>query len=399
MSEMSESEQVEQAPTGGEASDQPDEEAPAPPDEGDVQADPTEDGEASGGAADPGEADAAPEATAESPADAAADEAPDDEAPAPGDASEPADPTEPADATDLDRPAEPSELTEPEPSIDAAPQADGPGEAAPLAEPAESTEPMEPAEPGESAAEPTDVDDASDEAPPVPEAVDADAVDAPPPLDGMAGEAAGVEQEPSVARAPEGTGTTESTESDVNDAAPDVAPTEPEAPPVSRAAADDTGDSPGTLDDRLQGYYDLSEQTPGGRSFYPADDTAMRDAAMTAQPEAGKYTVDMHGNSDSAYIGRDAISADDLASMVENDPNYDGGPIRLMSCETGAGDYAQQLADRLDTTVEAPDQLAWSDRDGNTFVSSMAGYDQYGNPIPTEPHDGNWITFHPRTRK
>ena len=96
--------------------------------------------------------------------------------------------------------------------------------------------------------------------------------------------------------------------------------------------------------------------------------------------------------------GADPISAGDLGTMLENDPNYHREPVRLFSCETGQGTdpYAQELADRLGVDVSAPDQLAWADMTGSTFVTSMKGQDIYGRPIPNLPPDGQWRVFHPR---
>ena len=137
--------------------------------------------------------------------------------------------------------------------------------------------------------------------------------------------------------------------------------------------------------------------TQSGRAFLDSGDP-LYGPAQAIPPEPGSYTVVMHGNSDSTYVGADPISADDLGTMLENDPNYHGEPVRLFSCETGQGTdpYAQELADRLGVDVSAPDQLAWADINGNTFVTSANGTDIYGRPVPNVPYDGKWQPFQPR---
>ena len=165
--------------------------------------------------------------------------------------------------------------------------------------------------------------------------------------------------------------------------APDLPP-EPDLPPA--------------LDDRLRSHLDESAGTPGGRAFYEPDDTPMFEAAQDVPPAPGQYTVDMHGDPAAVYIGPDGLSADDLGTMLEHDPTWNGEPVRLFACETGQRDdgFGQQVADRLGLDVTAPTELAWSEADGTTYVTSQAGMDIYGNPIPTIPPDGQWRVFHPR---
>jgi hypothetical protein len=142
-------------------------------------------------------------------------------------------------------------------------------------------------------------------------------------------------------------------------------------------------------------------RTQAGESFYDPTDVGTKHAARTLPPEPGKFTVDMHGDPQNVFIGNDAYGPDDLATYMESpDCRWNGGPVRLMSCETGQGPnpFAQQLSDRLGVPVTAPDQLAWSDATGVDFVSSQGGVDLNGNPIPTVPHDGSWITFTPNPK-
>ncbi|WP_375430778.1 hypothetical protein [uncultured Friedmanniella sp.] len=146
----------------------------------------------------------------------------------------------------------------------------------------------------------------------------------------------------------------------------------------------------------LARYLDESEVTPAGRAYYEPGDDRMVDAAAQVPPDEGSYTVDMHRDTDYVYIGSDQLSPDDLATMLEHDSRYEGGPIRLFACDTGqtADGFAQQLSNRMSVPVLAPTELAWSGPDG-IFVTSASGVNIFGEPIPTEPHDGEWRLFMP----
>lgn len=162
----------------------------------------------------------------------------------------------------------------------------------------------------------------------------------------------------------------------------------------------DGGDRPlPPLDGRLRALLDNSEVTPAGRAFFEPRETGMLDWARNTPPEPGKYALHIHGNAAIVAVGTERFSADDFATMVRHDPNHDGSPLKLYSCETGRDDdgFAQQLADRLGVDVEAPDKLAFTWADGRTVVASLAGTDINGMPIPTQPADGLWRLFHPRT--
>ncbi|WP_143539495.1 hypothetical protein [Saccharopolyspora spinosa] len=68
---------------------------------------------------------------------------------------------------------------------------------------------------------------------------------------------------------------------------------------------------------------------------------------------------------------------------------WDGeSPIRLVSCDSG--DFASDLAKKLDVDVTAPRGLAWTDTNGNVFAGSRAP-----DGGPTWPPDGGWDTHHP----
>jgi hypothetical protein len=153
------------------------------------------------------------------------------------------------------------------------------------------------------------------------------------------------------------------------------------------------GGRPGTRPaEDLQSYLDNSVVTPAGRAFYPPGEVP--DTAHALRRETGQYTVDIHGGPDFVRIGADRLTVDDLAALIEADPNWHGEPVRLLACETGqnAGGFAQQLADRLGVTVHAPTEMVGVDPDGNLYVTSLT-VDEAGMRVPGLP--GRMYEFEP----
>lgn len=188
--------------------------------------------------------------------------------------------------------------------------------------------------------------------------------------------------------------------SDPTDAG-DAAAVEPtaEISPDPSDVDNDQEASTDVLSEASQDFSDNRLDTPAGEAFYEPADYDMQNAAKSVPPESGTFTADLHGDPDHVYVGDRAHSPEDFADYLRsNDSGWNGEPVRLFSCETGQGQepFAQRLADNLGTDVTAPDQLAWSESGGATYASSIGGYDGNGDPFPTHPPDGNWITFHPR---
>lgn len=115
-------------------------------------------------------------------------------------------------------------------------------------------------------------------------------------------------------------------------------------------------------------------------------------ARMPAQP--GEYTATLHGNPDEVEIDGKPANAFDLADAIRADPNWNGRPVFLLSCQTGAkpDGIAQQLASLLKVAVRAPTGLAsFSGQPPHpvtgTFVST-----KFGRVILPTHH---FKTFHP----
>jgi hypothetical protein len=119
------------------------------------------------------------------------------------------------------------------------------------------------------------------------------------------------------------------------------------------------------------------------------------------KPLPGYHDVVVHGNNEGYFepgrintAGQGFSGGDThpthIIEAIRNNPNYDGGPIRLLSCHTGtvaAGSTeipaAQEVANQLGVPVLAP--------------TNKVGTLRYGGPnqIPTISSGGYWRTFLP----
>ena len=87
---------------------------------------------------------------------------------------------------------------------------------------------------------------------------------------------------------------------------------------------------------------------------------------------------DLYGNVSAYYTPRE------FAEILNDDPNYHGGAIRLISCEAGKGEVcaAQMLANQLGVDVLAPSDIVSVDFEGNITIGKK--------------NDGRWILFSPQ---
>lgn len=113
----------------------------------------------------------------------------------------------------------------------------------------------------------------------------------------------------------------------------------------------------------------------------------------------GFYDVVAHGDSDSIRVfhnGKELeITHRVLANLLKRDPNYKSGAIRLLSCNTGsdAGQFAQNLANKLGVPVKAPTDLLWTLDNGVYFVAKGLN-GSIKKPDMTKR--GRFKTFYPR---
>ncbi|MFI0990496.1 RHS repeat-associated core domain-containing protein [Streptomyces exfoliatus] len=92
-----------------------------------------------------------------------------------------------------------------------------------------------------------------------------------------------------------------------------------------------------------------------------------------------------HGFSD-AFDGGKLYDHRLLVARLQNDPNYKGGPVRLISCNTGCdgATAAQNVSNSLGVEVLAPSEVVWAFPNGRLRVSPKP----YGRT-------GEWVTFRP----
>ena len=127
-------------------------------------------------------------------------------------------------------------------------------------------------------------------------------------------------------------------------------------------------------------------------------DTAIQKATRIPVEE-GYYDVIAHGSEDSitvysasGKIHKD-VSARALARYLEKYTNYEGGPVRLLSCNTGRNElgFAYNLSFELQENVLAPNNILWAPSGkvcGTTF-------DVSGNPIQDDTIIGWFELFSP----
>lgn len=179
--------------------------------------------------------------------------------------------------------------------------------------------------------------------------------------------------------------------------------------PTSQPPPGGLGDRMGRLDDpRLDALRPHLHSTEGGMSaFAPPNATdgsqryAHKNELYTANQVPsipGQFVVDMHGSPDAVRVGDTPLSPRDLADVIRANPDYDGGPVSLLGCNTGSRSdgFAAQLAQELGAPVTAPSSDAWVDHNGNVFASSQAYNTDTSKPAkPTWPPNGEWNTYSP----
>lgn len=119
----------------------------------------------------------------------------------------------------------------------------------------------------------------------------------------------------------------------------------------------------------------------------------MGDNATNIRPLDGLTDVAIHGSPTGfgTTPHGPSLSPSLVADMISRNPKFDGGPIRLVSCRTGASTCgsASGLADELGVDVLAPTTTVWVYPDGRLVVGE-GRFGSRGLEI-TEP--GEWIRF------
>lgn len=86
------------------------------------------------------------------------------------------------------------------------------------------------------------------------------------------------------------------------------------------------------------------------------------------------------------------VNSRTAARLISQLPGYHGQDIRLLSCSTGARSegFAQSLANKLNVSVKAPNDLLWADSSGSYYVAAK-GKD--GKPDLSKK--GKFVTYRP----
>jgi RHS repeat-associated protein len=132
--------------------------------------------------------------------------------------------------------------------------------------------------------------------------------------------------------------------------------------------------------------------------FNPED--RLNDLVPRTRRAPGYHDVWIHGSpnsvspsmADAESGGASVVNHRVLAQMLEQDPNYTGGPIRLCSCQTGAptGSFAQDLANKMGVEVMAPNGYLW------VFDNGRMSVGRPGALLRRKVYfGGRWLTFQP----
>ncbi|HET6478922.1 MAG TPA: hypothetical protein VFG35_02615, partial [Actinoplanes sp.] len=163
--------------------------------------------------------------------------------------------------------------------------------------------------------------------------------------------------------------TDEADDPDVATTADPDAPDSPGNPPPG--AATDTADVQPPAERTVTEPEPATTRLDGGISTLPADDPSAAAAALLGHPD--RYHVVGHGRTDHLEAGGRQLSAADLAREIRADDRWQGRPVVLASCWTGADPrdgFATELARALPgTKVVAPDGVAWTTSSGYLLVT------------------------------
>ena len=120
--------------------------------------------------------------------------------------------------------------------------------------------------------------------------------------------------------------------------------------------------------------------------------------ASKAKPQPGALDIIGHGSTISIEVnnvtvngGKVAVNHRILANLIKRNPQFTGQDIRLLSCSTGKCDLAQNLANKLNVNVFAPNEIIWAMPDCKFFVAPMNA-----QKLPIYSTPGKMIKFTPK---
>lgn len=148
----------------------------------------------------------------------------------------------------------------------------------------------------------------------------------------------------------------------------------------------------------------IEEAAAGPVNFMGSNDQFFKNAAKRGDIDAnGTFDVVAHGSTQKIEVmtpnGSVVVDQRVAAKLIENSPGYNGQPIRLLSCDTGACDtgFAQNLANKMGVPVQAPTNLVWAYGDGRMVVAPRSSLDPNSRlyNVPDLSRQGSFKTFVP----
>jgi filamentous hemagglutinin len=180
---------------------------------------------------------------------------------------------------------------------------------------------------------------------------------------------------------------------------------------VNPEVADEAGIIRPTVTTGVSGrvpYAADSGAAPGPVNFMSNSDRFFVNAANRPDIDPnGTFDVVAHGTDQQIQIvtsnGPVMVDARVAGRLIQNSPGYtDGQSVRLLACNTGACDtgFAQNLANKMGVSVEAPTDLVWAYPNGSMVVAPRlsSNPNSYNFNVPDLANQGTWRTFVPGTK-
>lgn len=145
----------------------------------------------------------------------------------------------------------------------------------------------------------------------------------------------------------------------------------------------------------------------GPANFMQSNDRFLLNASNRADIDPnGFFDVIGHGSPTSFEVNvtgsKMAVNHRVLANLIKQSPGYTAGQnVRLLSCSTGClpDGFAQNLANYMNVTVEAPSDLLWAYPSGKLAISQgrweVSRITGVRRLVPVLPYTGTWRTFEP----
>lgn len=132
----------------------------------------------------------------------------------------------------------------------------------------------------------------------------------------------------------------------------------------------------------------------------PENESFYKNVSMRSDIDPNGYLdVIAHGNKNKIqmFVNGQVMEVDSRVAsrIISNSQSYNGQNIRLLSCNTGAvnNGFAQNLANKLNVTVSAPNNYLWAYPNGKMIVAG-----KLPNNLPDLGNIGNFIDFIPGNR-